>query len=162
MRTILLDQWAILYWFTKKNYELPQSILQKLIVLPTLHRLTVNDEGNEYEGDKEKEVEKGECSDEASDEAGKEENEKGSIHDEEEKGEYSAEASDEANKEENEEGSIYDEEENSEEEDSEEGVIEMKGRRKICHIKTKARAKNYQETIRQTGHCCEGRFNSKR
>lgn len=84
----------------KKNYELPQSILQKLIVVPTLHRLTVNqaepfshgidlsDEGNEYEGYKEKEVEKGECSDEASDEAGKEENEKGSIHDKEEKGEY--------------------------------------------------------------------------
>lgn len=147
----------------KKNYELPQSILQKLIVVPTLHRLTVNqaepsshvihlsDEGNEYEGDKEKEVEKGECSDEASDEAGKEENEKGSIHDEEEKGEYSAEASDEANKEDNEEGSIYDEEENSEEEDSEEGVIEMKGRRKIYHIKTKVRAKTIRRLSDKRG-----------
>lgn len=62
----------------------------------------------------------------------------------------SAEASDEANKEENKEGSIYDEEENSEEEDSE-GVIEMKGRRKICHIKTKVRAKTIRRLSDKRG-----------
>lgn len=63
----------------------------------------------------------------------------------------SAEASDEANKEENKEGSIYDEEENSKEEDSEEGVIEMKGRRKICHIKTKVRAKTIRRLSDKRG-----------